>query len=373
MVECGNKPQAKERYKSASNLSKRPILISGGAGFIGSNVANHFLEQGYPVAIFDNLSRPGVTRNLQWLLTKFGSLLDLTVSDIRNAHAIREAVRQADRVFHFAAQVAVTTSLTHPELDFEVNAKGTLNVLEAIRTLSQPPPLLFTSTSKVYGDLCDLELTGNAKRYEPVDPKIQEHGLNESRSLNLQCPYGCSKGVADQYVLEYARNFDLPAVVFRMSCIYGPHQMGTEDQGWVAHFAAKALGNQHVTIYGDGRQVRDLLFVDDLVQAMAAAMDSMNIVRGRAFNIGGGLHNAVSVLEAINMISEIQGAPVKTRNGPWRRGDQRYYISDISAFNKATGWSPSIRVPIGMERLYDWFKENIDIYHSRFIESSEAI
>ena len=231
--------------------------------------------------VYDNLSRPGVEKNARVASrARTANACSVEVADVRDAHALRSAVRDADQVFHFAAQVAVTTSLTDPRHDFEVNVGGTLNLLEAIRALENPPPLLFTSTNKVYGALADLALEKNCTRYQPLDAALRT-GIGEDRPLDFHSPYGCSKGAADQYVLDYARTFGLPAVVFRMSCIYGPHQMGTEDQGWVAHFLIRAIEGKPITIYGDGMQVRDVLFVDDLVDAFLLAQANIHTLSGR--------------------------------------------------------------------------------------------
>ena len=266
----------------------RHILITGGAGFIGTNLAGRLLSSGRPVLVYDDLSRPGVERNLAWLTDQYGDLLRVEIADIRDRQSLRAAVQNAEQVFHFAAQVAVTTSLTDPRRDFEINVGGTLNLLEEIRSLDDPPPLLFTSTNKVYGSLSDLALEKNCTRYQPLDASLRT-GVSEERPLDFHSPYGCSKGAADQYVLDYARTFGLPAVVFRMSCIYGLHQMGTEDQGWVAHFLIRAIQGKPLVLYGDGMQVRDILFVEDLVDAFLLAQANMHTLSGEAFNIGGGL------------------------------------------------------------------------------------
>jgi CDP-paratose 2-epimerase len=332
--------------------ARRPVLITGGAGFIGTSLAHRLLTDGQPVIVYDNLSRVGVSENLAWLRERHGSLLDVQVADVRDTLLLRRSVRQACRVFHFAAQVAVTTSLTDPIQDFEINARGTLNLLEAIRGATSPPPLLYTSTNKVYGTLADLDVVDEDGRYLPRDPGVRALGLSEERPLDFHSPYGCSKGAADQYVLDYARVFDLPAVVFRMSCIYGPHQRGNEDQGWVAHFVASTLRDEPITIYGDGRQVRDALFADDLMDAMLRAQMQIDRVSGRAFNIGGGPDNSVSLRELLEMLHRIHGRLPDVRFGPWRPADQRYYVSDISAFASRCGWSPKIGVEAGLERLY---------------------
>lgn len=328
-------------------------LITGGAGFIGTNLADRLLSQGAPVLILDDVSRPGVERNLGWLRMRHHGRLQVETADIRDLTAVRRAVDRADRIFHFAAQVAVTTSLADPLRDFEINVRGTLNVLEAARARQRPPPLLYTSTNKVYGALPDVELQRQERRYVPADPRLAR-GIDERRPLDFHSPYGCSKGAADQYVLDYARCFGLPAVVFRMSCIYGPHQCGTEDQGWVAHFLMRAREQGTLTLYGDGCQVRDLLFVEDLVDALLLAMRGIDRLAGQAFNIGGGPANAVSLLELLDLMSGRLGLAVRVSHAGWRSGDQRYYITDSAKFCAATGWSPAIPVAEGVARLHDW-------------------
>jgi CDP-paratose 2-epimerase len=332
-------------------------LITGGAGFVATNVADRLLSGGRPVVIFDNLSRPGVERNLRWLKARHGRLLDTIIADIRDVAAVRAAVRRAAQVYHFAAQVAVTTSLADPFFDFEVNARGTLNVLEAMRGMDAPPSLLFTSTNKVYGDLADIPLARRDGRYEPVDPGVARHGIGEARPLDFHSPYGCSKGAAEQYVLDYARTFGLPTAVFRMSCIYGPHQFGTEDQGWVAHFVIRALERRPVTIYGDGRQVRDILFVEDLVDAMLACHEHIGALGGQAFNIGGGPQHTVSLLELIDLVTGLTGERSLVRFQNWRPADQRYYVSDVRKFAGLTGWAPQTAPRVGVERLANWLLE----------------
>jgi CDP-paratose 2-epimerase len=334
----------------------RLALITGGAGFVAANVADRLLHEGWRVRLFDNLSRPGVERNVRWLTGAFGRRVELRRGDIRDAEAVRAAVSGADRVFHFAAQVAVTTSLGDPGADFDVNARGTLNLLEALRAQARPPSLLFTSTNKVYGSLDDVPLRSDKSRYTPVDPELAAHGVSERRPLDFHSPYGCSKGAADQYVLDYARTFDLPAVVFRMSCIYGPHQFGTEDQGWVAHFAIQALRGRPITIYGDGRQVRDVLFAEDLARAMVLAHDRIEETAGCAFNIGGGTANTVSLLELIDALSSILGRRTRFALESWRTADQRYYVSDIRRFSTLTGWTPKVGLHAGLRRLLEWVR-----------------
>jgi CDP-paratose 2-epimerase len=310
------------------------------------------------VLVFDDLSRRGVQRNLDWLFERHPDRLAAEVGDIRDAAAVAEVVAQAAEIYHFAAQVAVTSSLNDPSRDFEINARGTLNVLEAMRRLDDPPPLIFTSTNKVYGALEDIALTPGEQRYVPTDASIREHGVDERRPLDFYSPYGCSKGTADQYVLDYARCFGLRTVVFRMSCIYGPHQQGNEDQGWVAHLMMRARAGATLNIFGDGLQVRDVLYVDDLVDALRLAMRNSETLAGRAFNIGGGPANTLSLLELIAILRERMRSPVRVQHSQARTGDQRYYVSDTSAFARATGWQPRTAVVDGIERLDGWLEES---------------
>ncbi|WP_284348749.1 NAD-dependent epimerase/dehydratase family protein [Roseisolibacter agri] len=335
-----------------------PVLITGGAGFVGCNVADRLLRAGREVVVLDNLSRAGVDRNLAWLRATHGDRVRAIVADVRDGDAVVRAARDAAAVFHFAAQVAVTTSLVDPVDDFEVNARGTLNLLEALRERSDPPPLLFTSTNKVYGDLADVAIGIDGRRYGPVDADVAAYGVGEARRLDFHSPYGCSKGTADQYVLDYARSYGLRAVVFRMSCIYGPHQFGTEDQGWVAHFLIRAIEGRPIVLYGDGMQVRDVLYVDDLVDAMLRAVGHVDELAGRAFNIGGGPANTTSLVELVERIAVLRGEAPSVTFDEWRTGDQRYYVSDVRAFAAATGWTPRTGVADGVERLYAWLVES---------------
>jgi CDP-paratose 2-epimerase len=334
--------------------SAAPVLITGGAGFIGANLAHRLLASGQPVRILDSLVRPGVERNVHWLRTQHTHGLELVVGDVRDGDVVARAMAGTHGVFHFAAQVAVTTSLVRPIDDFEVNARGTLNVLEAARGMAQPPAILFTSTNKVYGNLADVPLVARGARYEPEDELLRLRGIGEERVLDFCSPYGCSKGTADQYVLDYARTFGLDTAVLRMSCIYGPRQFGTEDQGWLAHFILKALERQPIVIYGDGLQVRDVLFVDDLVDAILAAAAHIRQLRGHAYNIGGGAANAVSLKEVIELIAAMDGRRPDVQEDQWRPGDQRYYVSDTRRFRSATGWTPRVGVREGLQRLYAW-------------------
>ena len=330
------------------------VLITGGAGFIGTNLADRLLEEGRRVVVYDSLARPGVERNLLWLKAKHGDRVHARVADVRDGVALREAVQGAEAVFHLAAQVAVTTSLDRPVQDFAVNLDATVTLLDELRRIDRPVPLLFTSTNKVYGTLPDVELANAGDRWEPVDPVLRAVGIGERRPLDFCTPYGCSKGGADAYVLDFAKSYGLPAVVFRMSCIYGQHQHGNEDQGWVAHFLLRALAGEPLTIYGDGAQVRDILFATDLVDAMLRVHADADALAGTAFNVGGGPGNTISLLELLGLIEELHGVRPEVEAGVERTGDQRWYVSDTSRLRKATGWRPRVGVEEGVARLYDW-------------------
>lgn len=337
----------------------RPVLITGGAGFVGTNLADSLARDQRPVVILDNLSRPGVEQNLRWLVDMHPGLVRPEPGDVRDRFAVRRALETVSEVVHLAAQVAVTTSIADPVEDMEINISGTVNLLEEIRRLPQSPAVLFTSTNKVYGDLGGIDLVERAKRYEPRDTLIAARGIAEDQQLDLHSPYGCSKGAADQYALDYSRTFGIRSAVFRMSCIYGPHQFGTEDQGWVAHFLIRAIQGLPIDIFGDGKQVRDILIIEDLVDAMRRVLDAKDtLMNGRAFNIGGGPGNTVSLLEVLDIIQTLHGAAPEVNFSGWRPGDQRYYVSDTSSLEQATGWTPQVSVRSGIKRLYDWLRDH---------------
>lgn len=340
----------------AFNGRTAPVLVVGGSGFIGSNLADSYLADGEDVIVLDNLSRAGAEENLDWLKTRHGARVHPVIADIRDAAVIEPAFADARAVFHFAAQTAVTTSLSHPLEDFEVNALGTLNVLEAARKAGRNASVIFASTNKVYGALGDLGVAKAGDQYQPTDEAIRIHGVGEDRPLDFCTPYGCSKGAADQYVLDYATSFGLPTAVLRMSCIYGPRQFGTEDQGWVAHFLKRATSGRSITLYGDGRQVRDVLHVRDAVAAYRAVLDSIGLLAGRAFNLGGGPENAVSLRSLLNEIETLLHHPVACKHRAWRPGDQLYYVSDTRALCKAIGWRPRIGWRPGLSDLCDWIR-----------------
>lgn len=331
-----------------------PVLVTGGAGFIGSNLADRLAGQGHEVRVFDALVRPGVAANLEWLQRRHGTRIVPIVADIRDPAAVRDAARGVAAVFHLAAQVAVTSSLDAPEHDFEVNLRGTLNVLEALRRRADPPPLVFASTNKVYGALDDIPLQRDGDAYLPVDPALRASGIGEDRPLAFYTPYGCSKGAADQYVLDYARSFRVPSCVLRMSCIYGPRQRGTEDQGWLAHFLYSVLAGRPISIYGDGRQVRDVLFVDDAIDAYMGAWTHMDDVSGQAFNLGGGPANAVTLLQVLAELGEITGRKPDLHFSGWRPGDQRYFVADTRAAQAAFALKRAVPWQDGLRRLANW-------------------
>lgn len=334
-------------------MGKR-ILITGGAGFIGTNLAARLCEDGARVRVLDDLSRPGSGRNLTWLFDRSGGQVELLRGDVRDRSAVARALEGAEEVVHLAARTAVTASLTDPVSDFQVNAMGTLHLLEALRAREVRPPLIFTSTHEVYGALDDVPLSVNGRRYRPTDHHLRLRGLSELRPLDFCSPHGCSKGTADQYVLDYARTYHLPAAVLRLGSVYGPHQLGTGEQGWVTHFLLRALEGDLITVHGDGRQVRDLLHVDDVVEAFSAALSRFDRVAGKAFNVGGGPTNTVSPLELLSLIESVSGRRAEVRVGGWRPADPRYFVSDIQRFHEATGWSPRVDVPTGVRRLHQW-------------------
>ena len=331
-----------------------PVLVTGGAGFIGANLADRLAAMGHTVRVFDALARPGVEENLSWLKRRHPDRIEPMIADVRDRAALERATEGVSAVFHMAAQVAVTTSLDDPMLDFEVNLRGTLNLLEALRWRADKPALVFASTNKVYGALADIPLARDGDAYLPTDAGLRAAGIDETRPLQFYTPYGCSKGSADQYVLDYARGFGLPACVMRMSCIYGPRQKGTEDQGWLAHFLYSVLSGRPISIFGDGRQVRDVLFVDDAVEAYLGAWQRMDEVAGQAFNLGGGPCNAVTLLEVLAEIGEITGRTPDLRFSDWRPGDQRYFVADTRRVNAALGLPAAVPWRVGLRRLAEW-------------------
>ncbi len=330
------------------------LLVTGGAGFIGANLADRLLARGCRVRVLDSLERPGVERNLDWLASRHGDRVEPVIADLCDPAAIARAVQGVAGAFHLAAQVAVTTSLADPARDFAVNLGGTFALLEALRRERPGAPLVFASTNKVYGDLADIAFHPGKDGYAPLDPALARHGVSEERSLDFHTPYGCSKGAADQYVLDYARSFGLPAAVMRMSCIYGERQMGTEDQGWVAHFLIRALAGEPLTLYGDGRQVRDVCDVADTCDAYIAALERIEAIAGRSFNWGGGPDNAVSLLTLIAEIGRINGEAPRVEFADWRAGDQRWFVADTRAADAALALPPRKGWRAGLRDLAAW-------------------
>jgi CDP-paratose 2-epimerase len=347
----------RDAVRTPAVIGRRPILITGGAGFIGSNLADRLAREGHDVLVYDALARPGVDTNLAWLKKRHPQRISAVLGDIRDEAAIADASAEATAVFHFAAQVAVTTSLVEPRQDFDVNVRGTLNLLDALRRRREPVPLLFASTNKVYGDLADVPLDATNDAYVPRHAAVRANGISEERSLDFHTPYGCSKGAADQYVLDYARSFGVPTCVMRMSCIYGPRQMGTEDQGWVAHFVIRALQGEPISIYGDGRQVRDIMDVSDALEAYVAAWRRIDTVQGRAFNLGGGPANAVSLRQLLRYIEALLGRPVELTFSDWRAGDQRYYVSDTKRAARELGLRQPVPWRTGVAALAHWLAD----------------
>ena len=344
--------------KQRTRAAGRTILITGGAGFVGSNLAERLLSiPGTRVRIFDDLSRRGVTHNLSWLRGLPEShRLEWVPGDVRHAAELVRASEDVSEIYHLAAQVAVTTSVDEPRDDFEANVLGTFNVLEAARRSGNNPFLLFTSTNKVYGSLSGVPVTKEETRYRAAD--LSFRGVAESEALDFHSPYGCSKGAADQYVRDYARIYGLPTVVFRMSCIAGPRQFGTEDQGWIAHFLYSVLERKPITVYGDGCQVRDILHVYDLVDAVEAAHRAADRTAGQIYNVGGGPERAISVMDALRLIERLTGvAPIQHSNDV-RPGDQPLYVSDTSKLTAHTGWQPRRSRSDIFEAIYRFWQQN---------------
>jgi len=328
-------------------------LITGGAGFIGSNYVHRLLTRGEDVTIFDNLSRQGAEKNIAWLRKEFGGKsFQLIKGDVRDSIAVEQVVKGKQVIVHLAAQVAVTTSVTDPREDFEINASGTLNVLEAARKGEELPIVLYSSTNKVYGGMENVAVREEATRYAYVDYPL---GINEDYPLDFHSPYGCSKGCGDQYMRDYQRIYGLRSVVFRQSCIYGARQFGVEDQGWLAWLVIAATHNRRITIYGDGKQVRDVLFVEDLLNAYDSAIEHIDRAAGEIFNVGGGQANTISVWkEFAPLLEEKLGKTVPATSSTWRPGDQKIYVSDIRKAQEILNWQPGVGMEEGISRLIGW-------------------
>ena len=337
-------------------MSKK-FLITGGAGFIGSNYARRRVLGGDDVTIFDNLSRHGAESNLKWIESEVGGRsFQFIKGDIRDFESLKGAVEGKQVIVHLAAQVAVTSSVTDPRFDFDVNAGGTFNVLEAARLQREKPLVMYASTNKAYGEIEGAKILEGESRYTFENYPL---GISEKQLLDFHSPYGCSKGCGDQYVRDYARIYGISSVVFRQSCIYGKRQFGIEDQGWVAWFVIAAVLGKGLTIYGDGKQVRDLLYVDDLLDAYDLAVEKRKEMKGVIFNIGGGVDNSVAIWKEFGGILEkIHGKKIPIDLKDWRPGDQKVYITDHRKITNMLGWSPGISVKEGISILYNWVSEN---------------
>jgi CDP-paratose 2-epimerase len=341
------------------------ILVTGGAGFIGCHTCAAFSKAGHEVSAFDNLSRRGSKANAAWIESH--SLGTVIRGDIRHPEDLENCFQQQgpfDAVIHLAAQVAVTTSVTNPREDFEINALGTFNVLEACRAQTIPPMVLYASTNKVYGGMEEVVVVEEEKRYWYRD---LPQGIPVSQPLDFHSPYGCSKGAADQYVRDYARIYGIPTVVLRQSCIYGTRQFGIEDQGWVAWFVIAASFNHPISIYGNGKQVRDVLYVEDLIRAYQLALEKMEHagqapIGGKIYNVGGGPEYAMSVWSEFGpLLEELLGRKIPVTYADWRPGDQPVYISDISCAKRELGWEPKVSPREGIKRLFAWVQENREL------------
>ena len=336
-------------------------LVTGGAGFIGSNYVHRLVSRGEKVTVFDNLSRGGAPRNLEWLKQTHGAdAFRMIVGDVRDSAAITEAAQGADVIVHLAGQVAVTTSVVNPREDFEINALGTFNTLEAARASGRKPIFLYASTNKVYGGMDDVEIVEDATRWHYKD---LTYGAAEDQPLDFHSPYGCSKGTGDQYVRDYFRIYDLPTVVFRQSCIYGPRQFGIEDQGWLAWFIIAAVMGRPITIYGDGKQVRDVLHVEDLLNGYDAAVANIDVAKGQVYNMGGGVENVLAVwTEFEPLLERLLGKKIEVARGDWRPGDQRVFYADYRKAQRELGWKPQVSLEEGIERLFEWVTENKKLF-----------
>jgi len=339
----------------------RHYLVTGGAGFIGSNYAHRLIQRGEKVTLFDNLSRAGAPRNIAWLEETFGKdAFRLIVGDLRSADLLAETAKDADVIVHLAGQVTVTTSVTNPREDFEANALGTFNALEAARLSKRNPIFLYASTNKVYGGMDDVKIIEEPTRWLYAD---LEHGCSETQPLDFHSPYGVSKGTGDQYTRDYSRIFGLRSVVFRQSCIYGPRQFGIEDQGWLAWMMIAAITGRQITIYGDGKQVRDVLHVNDLLNAYDAAIEKIEIAKGQIYNMGGGPRNVLAIWAEFGPILEkLLGKKIEVARADWRPGDQRVFYADFRKAKRELGWEPKIDLEEGMEVLFEWVKSNRDMF-----------
>jgi len=336
-------------------------LITGGAGFIGCNLADRLISAGQTVALYDNLSRRGARSNVDWLAARHGAhSFTLLQADVRDYDQLAVAARGQDVVYHLAGQVAVTTSVQNPRDDFENNALGTFNALEAARASGSDPIFIYSSTNKVYGGMEDTVVELDATRYRYRD---LPHGIPETQPLDFHSPYGCSKGAGDQYVRDYARIYGLRTVVLRQSCIYGTRQFGVEDQGWIAWFIIAAVTGKPITIFGDGKQVRDVLYITDLLDAYQAAIDRIGVAAGQVYNLGGGPENILSIWTELGLLlQELMGREIKVAWADWRPGDQRICVMDTRKAQRDLGWRPKVAVREGVRTLYEWVVENNELF-----------
>lgn len=341
--------------KRLRKIKQRKVFITGGAGFIGANTAHYYLHKNYKVVIYDSLFRPGVEKNIDWLRTRFRTNLKVIIADVRDFKKLNKHIKQSDIIIHCSGQTAVTNSIINPREDYEMNALGTLNVLEAMKNMSPSTIMLYCSTNKVYGEMSRVRTTARGKRYV----SIESPSIDESEQISFYSPYGCSKGCGDQYTLDYARIYGLKTIVFRQSCIYGAHQFGVEDQGWVAHFVASVILDKPITIFGDGKQVRDLLYIDDLVVAFDRAIRKIKITQGNVYNIGGGINHTASLLELVELLEKVSGKKVKLKFKDARLGDQKYYVSNIDKAFRDFNWKPTISVEQGIRMLYEWLEDSL--------------
>lgn len=341
----------------------KKVFIVGGAGFIGINAAYSFLSKGYKVTIFDNFSREGSKKNLAWIKKEYkNNNFAVVRGDVRyDLKKLEKLVKNTDLVLHLAAQVAVTTSVENPREDFEINALGTFNVLEAVRKSGNNPILIYSSTNKVYGNLENLKIIEQKTRYNFQN---LPYGISEKEEIDFHSPYGCSKGAADQYVRDYSRIYGLNTIVFRQSCIYGPRQFGIEDQGWVAWFIIALILGKQITIYGNGKQVRDLLYIEDLIRAYEMAAEKIKKTKGQIYNIGGGKKNTISIwFDFKPILEKFFNRKLNPKFSEWRSGDQPIYISDIRKAKKDFGWEPKINIEQGIKKLYDWVFLNKKLFN----------
>lgn len=335
------------------------ILITGGAGFIGTNTALHFGKtKKNTITVVDNLSRVGTNRNLLFLREHIVSPFFFIKCDVQKIKSYLSAIKTADIIIHLAGQTAVTTSLADPKKDFVSNIEGGFSLLEAVRLYNPKAIVLYSSTNKVYGNLKSHKLIKDEQKTQYIN-KIFPRGINEQEPLEFISPYGCSKGAIDQYMQDYARSFGLKTVVFRQSCIYGPHQLGVEDQGWIAHFSKQYLKNLPITLFGDGYQVRDLLYVEDLVKAYESAIKKIDVVSGMVFNIGGGIENSFSLLQVLSLLGKKIGRSPKIHFKKERLGDQKYFVSDNGRAKKILDWQPTTLFEQGVDSLISWQQKNL--------------